>query len=163
MKSPDVTRKSGFNLADLQKIFTLVRKNWWIVVILVGISFGIGSIYVYKLEKVYASGTQLLLKSNDEFTSGSLIADNSGGFYGNTYKTFIDNSNEIRVLKSQDLIEATLRRLDFDVSYFIVGRLKTEEVYSGVPFSIRPVFLNPGLYEQMISFRIIYAEEFDLE
>lgn len=163
MKSPDVSKKGGFNLADLQKIYSLIRKNWWIVAIFAGISYGIGYLYVYKLEKVYASGTQLLLKSNDEFNSGSVIGDNSGGFYGNTYKTYIDNSNEIRVIKSQDLIEATLRRLDFDVSYYLVGRLKTEEVFSGVPFSFKPIVLNPALYEQMISFRIISAEEYELE
>lgn len=162
MKRKEVSGKGGFSLSDLQKIFSIVRKNWWIVIILGGISLGLGYLYVYKQEKIYVSSTQLLLKNNEEYSSGSLIGDNSG-FYGNTYKTFIDNSNEIRVLESQDLIEKVLQRLDFDVSYYLVGRLRTTEVYSGVPFSVHLKAMNPQLYEQQISFKILSFEEYMME
>ena len=38
-------------------------------------------------------------------------------------------SQEIPLLKSQDRIQETLDRLDFNVSYFLVGRLKASEIY----------------------------------
>src|ERR1041385_8980282 len=124
--------KGGFSIADLQKIFPIIRKNWWLPVVLGALSFGIGYLYVYKLDKVYSTSTSLLLKTQDDYTAGSIISDNTK-FYGGMTKTFVDNSNEIRVIKSQDLIERSLNKLDFDVSYFLVGRFKTTEVYSGVP------------------------------
>src|ERR1051326_6094978 len=111
----------GFNIGDLKKIFPIIRKNWWIVVLIGGLSYLAGLLYVYKLDKIYAVNTQLLLKSNDDYNQGSLITDQR--YFGNAGKTFIDNSNEIKILQSQDLIENALDRLDFDVSYFLVGRL----------------------------------------
>jgi capsular exopolysaccharide synthesis family protein len=153
--------KGGFSISDLQKIIPIIRKNWWIVLILGLLSFGIGSFYVYKLDKVYSASTSLLLKTNDDYNPGSVISDNSK-FYGSTYKTFVDNSNEIRVIKSQDLIEKALTKLDFDVSYFLVGRIKTTEVYSGVPFSFKVFVLSDKLYEQKMKFKILSVKQFEI-
>lgn len=163
MKKTEIAPKKGFEIADLMKIVSLIRKNWWITVVLGGLGYGIGYMYVFKTEKVYACSTQLLLKQNSEFNQSSLINDGTGGFYGNVGRTFIDNSNEMRILKSQDLIEEALQRLDFDVSYFLVGRVRTTEVYTGVPFRIHPLVVNPGLYEQMISMKILSFDEYRME
>lgn len=153
--------KGGFTLNDIQKILPIIRKNWWIVLILGGISLIIGNFYVYKLDKIYASSSSLLLKSNEDYNPGSIISDN-GKYYGNTGKTFIDNSNEIRVLKSQDLIEKALLRLDFEVSYFLVGRVRTTEVYSGVPFSVKLYNLNNQLYEQKMKFHVLSKKQYEI-
>jgi tyrosine-protein kinase Etk/Wzc len=155
------TPKGGFSISDLQKIIPIIRKNWWLVVLFGLLSYGIGAFYVFKLDKVYAASTSLLLKTNDDYNAGSVISDNTK-FYGNTYKTFVDNSNEIRVIMSQDLIEKALSRLDFDVSYFLVGRLRTTEVYSGVPFSFKLLALNEKLYEQKIKFKIISISQYEI-
>ncbi len=145
----NIAPKGGFSLNDIKKILPMIRKNWWIVLLFGGIFYVIGSFYVYKLDKVYASSSSLLLKANEDYNPGSVISDN-GRFYGNASKTFVDNSNEIRILQSHDLVEKALLRLDFDISYYLVGRVRTTEVYAGVPFSIKPYVLNNGLYEQKL-------------
>lgn len=157
----NIAPKGGFSLNDIKKILPMIRKNWWIVVLFGAIFYLIGSFYVYKLDKVYASSSSLLLKSNEDYNPGSVISDNAR-FYGNASKTFVDNSNEIRILQSHDLIEKALGRLDFDVSYYLVGRVRTTEVYAGVPFSIKPYVLNSALYEQKIKFRIISQTQYEL-
>lgn len=149
----------GFSAAELKKVYSYVRKNWWIVAVVVGVAYGIGALYAYKEVKVYAVSTQILLKSNDDYTPGSLVTDR---FYGNSAKSYIDNSNEMRVIQSQDLIERSLDKLDFDVSYFLVGRIRTTEVYSGVPFTVKPYTLNPQLYEQQMKFRIVDKKSYEL-
>src|ERR1041385_7045684 len=103
--------KGGFTLNDIQKIIPIIRRNWWIVLIMGGISLAIGNFYVYKLDKVYASSCSLLLQAHEDYNPGSIISDESK-YYGNTGKTYVDNSNEIRVIKSQDLIEKALMKLD---------------------------------------------------
>ncbi|MEO5642605.1 MAG: polysaccharide biosynthesis tyrosine autokinase [Bacteroidia bacterium] len=158
----NIAPKGGFSLNDIKKILPMIRKNWWIVVLFGAVAYLIGAFYVYKLDKIYASSSSLLLKSNEDYNPGSVISDNSR-FYGNASKTFVDNSNEIRILQSHDLIEKALSRLDFDVSYFLVGRVRTTEVYAGVPFSIKPYVLNAALYEQKIKFRIISEVEYELK
>ncbi|MDQ3108677.1 MAG: Wzz/FepE/Etk N-terminal domain-containing protein, partial [Bacteroidota bacterium] len=81
MKQAIPTPKGGFSLNDLQKIIPIIRRNWWIVVLLAGVGYLLGAFYVYKLDKVYASSTSLLLKSNEDYNPGSVISDNSK-FYG---------------------------------------------------------------------------------
>jgi tyrosine-protein kinase Etk/Wzc len=157
----DLRDKGAMSLGDLKKFLPVIRKNWWLVLLLGGLAYFIGRVYVYKLNKIFAVSTQLLLKSNDDYSNGSLITDNR--YYGGTYKTYVDNSNEIRVLQSQDMIEKTLERLDFDVSYYLVGRLRTTEVYSGVPFSVKVVLINPALYEQQIKFNIGKNDTYTIE
>jgi hypothetical protein len=44
-------------------------------------------------------------------------------------QSYSDIVNQKRVLTSYDLIDAALNKLDFDISYFIVGRFKTSQVY----------------------------------
>ena len=157
----EVTAKGGFSISDLQRIIPIIRKNWWIVAVFGLLAYAIGYFYVYKLDKVYSSSTSLLLKTNDDYNPGSVISDNSK-FYGGTYKTFVDNSNEIRIIKSQDLIEKALTKLDFDVSYFLVGRIRTTEVYSGVPFSFKLYALNDKLYEQKMKFKIVSVTDYEI-
>jgi tyrosine-protein kinase Etk/Wzc len=141
---------------EIRKILTIIRKNWWIVVIFGGIAAAIGSFVAYKQTSVYSVGTQILLKTNDEFNQSSVISDNGGGnFYGNTYKTFVDNSNEKRIITSFDLIKATIQRLDFNVSYFIVGRIKTQEVFQKVPFHVKVKAMRDQFHEMPISMKIM--------
>jgi capsular exopolysaccharide synthesis family protein len=65
-----------------------------------------------------------------------------------------DNSNQIRVLTSNDIIGKAIAKLKLDVSYYIVGRLKTIEVYEYMPFDFSCKVLNGKLYETEIKFKI---------
>lgn len=150
------------NQGDITRILSILRKNWWIVVVVTALGFGVGSFYTYKLTNVYGATTQILLRANDEIKQGSLISDNP--YYGPTVKTFIDNSNERRILTSYDLVSATMDRLNFDVSYFTVGRIRTEEVFKGIPFSVTVgVISDPLMYEQKMLFKNLTDNKFSLK
>jgi capsular exopolysaccharide synthesis family protein len=153
----------GFSIRDLLKFLPYIRKNWWVVVLFGVLAFFIGELYIYKLDRVYAVSTQLLLKQNDDYTSGDLITGTNSKYFGNAYGTYVDNSNEIRVIQSHDLVEKALDKLNFDVSYYLVGRLKTTEVYSGIPFTVTVSTLNPDLYEQEIKFKELDNKRYELD
>ncbi len=146
---------------DITRILSILRKNWWIVVLITAAGFGIGNFYTYKLTNIYGATTQILLHSNDEIKQGSIISDNP--YYGPTVKTYIDNSNEKRILMSYDLISATIERLNFDVSYFIVGRVRTEEVFLGVPFTTIVGEISPSFYEQKMGFKVLDETSYSLK
>jgi capsular exopolysaccharide synthesis family protein len=149
-------------LQEIKFVLGIVRKNWWIPLLVVGLAFFAGYIYSYKLNNVYAAEAEVLLHSNDEFNSSGFITDAPSGYYGNSYKTYVDNSNEKRIISSYDMIERALLRLNFDVSYFLVGRLRTEEVFAGVPFRIKVLSLNKELQEQQILFKILDADHYEI-
>lgn len=133
-------------------------RNWYLIFILPVVAYFAAVLYSYKLVDVYAASTQILLKSNDQYNPSSIITD-GGGF---NYKGYVDNTNETRVIKSYDLIKEAINRLDLGVSYFVVGRVKTEEMFESPPFSLEVFSMNPILYEQMMRFRVLNMNEFEV-
>jgi capsular exopolysaccharide synthesis family protein len=147
------------DMKDIQFVWKALQKNWYVPLISVAILFGIGYLYSYKLTNMYAAKTQILLKSGANVNAASVISEN---FYGNTGQSFIDNSNEIRVIQSYDLVKKALDRLDFDVSYFLVGRIRTSEMFEGIPFKVKSFNINPALFEQQMRFKILDLEHYEL-
>lgn len=152
---------SILSVADLKLLWAVVAKNWYIALVLTMLTFGIGFIYSYKLTDIYSAKTQILLKANNSINTASIISEN-GGFYGGAGQSFVDNSNEIRVIQSYDLMKKTLDRLDLDVSYFLIGRIRTEELFTGIPFKIKVLNLKPALYEQSMRIKLLDWDRFQM-
>ena len=133
------------NINDLKVIWRIISRDWYIPVIVVSIFYVIGYFYVYKLTNVYQASVELL-KSNDTYQKENLITDQ--GFYGGS-QSYIDNSNEIRIIKSYDLMKETIFKLKdrLQISYFLIGRVRTTEQFSGCPFHVKVTTINPGLNE----------------
>jgi len=149
---------SIISIADLKNIWNIVVKNWYIAIIGISLFLGIGWIYAYKQTDIFSAKTQILLKNNTSVNANSIITEN--GFYGGG--SFVDNSNEIRVIQSYDLMKKTLERLDMDVSYYLIGRIRTEELFKGLPFKVKVINLNSSLYEQSIRFNVLNYNSFEI-
>ena len=148
--------------SDLKAIWRIIVKNWYIPIIVTPIFFLIGYFYVYKLTNVYQASVELL-KKNDSYYKGNLISDQSGGFFG-TSKTYIDNSNEMRILRSHDLMKSAVLKLKnrLETSYYIVGRVRTTEQFSGMPFKVQVNSINSNLNEAIIKFKIVDYNSYEL-
>ena len=147
---------------DLKLVWRIISKNWFLPLILVPIFYLVGYFYIYKLTNVYQASIELL-KTNDSYYKNNLISDQGANFYGSS-KTFIDNSNEMRILKSYDLMKETVLKLKdrLEVSYYIVGRVRTTEQFVGMPFSIKLKNANPSINEAVVKFRIIDFDKYEL-
>lgn len=143
---------------DIARILSIVRKNWYLPILFGIAGVFLGNFYTYRLTSIYAAKTQIMLRSNDEINPGAIISDNS--YYGNTTKTFVDNSNEKRVISSYDLISQAMHRLDFDVSYFLVGRVRTEEIFRTAPFVVKVISISSSLYEQQMKINFLSGNSF---
>lgn len=142
---------------DLRFFLRIVQKNWYLVVLAVALSAVLSALYSYKLPEVHGASTQILLKDREVFNYQTQIYQNIGyiAAYG-------DIVNQKRVLTSYDMIDKTLDKLDFDVSYYILGRLKTTEKYHELPFEVDAVPLDKSLYEKPIDVKIVDAETFTI-
>ncbi len=145
------------DLNDLKIVWRIFSKNWIILVVAVIISAVIANIYIHKQTSVFAAQTQLLLKSAEPYRTTSVIYESSFN-YGSFEKT----ANEMRVIKSYNLIDRAISKLNLNVSYFIAGHLKTTEVYDAVPFLVLPGTINPNLYEQPIKVKILDEYRYSL-
>lgn len=141
---------------DLNLLWRVVKSNWYIPILVIPIFYAIGVFYAYRQIDVYAASTQLLLNKNDEYYSGNVVTD-AGALY-------IDNANEMKVIGSYDLMKETIRRLKdkLQVSYFIIGRVKTAEQFTGNPFKVKINNINPEWYESIVDFKILDYNTYEL-
>jgi len=140
---------------DLRYFFRIFSKNWYFVLIAVVLSSALSWMYSYKLPEVYGSSTQILLKSRDVYNYQNQLYQGIGYI-----AAFGDISNQKRVITSYDLIEETLEKLDFEVSYYIIGRFKTTEAYGSLPFKVNIELINKRLYEKPFNLKIIDSDHY---
>ncbi|MFZ1331907.1 MAG: Wzz/FepE/Etk N-terminal domain-containing protein, partial [Flavobacteriales bacterium] len=150
-------RGSIIDAKDLRYFIRIASKNWYFVAVAIVLASVLSYLYSYKLPDVYGATTQILLKDRDVYDYQSSVYKSLGytGVYG-------DIVNQRRVLTSYDLVDATLDKLDFDVSYFIVGRFKTSQVHGTLPFTVEIDGLSPKLLGKPFDLRIVDTEKFTL-
>lgn len=148
------TNKQGIiSEKDIQAILRVVRQNWYIPIITLILAYSVAYFYIYKVTNIYQASTQLLVNIKDYYDK-NLISDEN--MYSSAYTAYIDNSNQMRVIKSYDIMEETIEKLKdvLQVSYFIVGKVRTTEQFSGMPFEIKVNNINPSFYELPMKFKI---------
>ena len=157
MASAPGPKKGIIEVNDLRNFMRIVSKNWYFVAVALLLSAVLSYLYSYKIANVYAARTQILLKDKESYDYQTQVYKTIGfvSAYG-------DIVNQKRVLTSYDIIDRTLQKLDFDVSYYIIGRFKTTQVYGGMPFTVQMQVLNTKLYERPFDLHINDPEHFSL-
>ncbi len=145
---------------DINLIIRIIKQNWWVPIVIVTILFAFGTLYVYRLTTVYKASTEFLLKNEDTYYRSNVVNDAS--FYSMT--SYVDNSNETRIVKSYDLASQTVDKLldAIQVSYYIVGKVRTTEYFQGMPFKIQVMNLNPDFYERVFDFRVLSPTSYEI-
>jgi tyrosine-protein kinase Etk/Wzc len=158
-------KQSIFSEKDLNFFLRILRKNWWVPLIVLPIFYGIGKFYLYRLPDIYKVSTEFLFKSNDTYYQGNVLSEAS--FY--TAAVYTDNQNEQRILQSYDLANKVIDKLisKIGVSYFIIGKVLTTEDIDGMPFKIiadeaKVRALNRDLFERLYDFKITGPETFEI-
>ena len=148
--------KTIIDADDLQVIWKIFSKNWYFIIFFPLVAAVIAYLKTYQEPDIYASRTQILLKTDEIYGYQNQIYKQIGGAYG----LYGDITNQKRVLSSYDLIKKSLTDLDFEVSYFIAGRVKTTEYFEKVPFKIEVDTMSRGLYEKPIEFKIVDLDHY---
>ncbi len=120
------------DVEDLLIVWKFISKNWLIILILPVISGLLAYLYVHRLSDEYGAKTEILLGSASGYERQSQIYRGLTG-YGNSVSEL---TNQIRIIQSHDLISRALDKLDFQTSYYIVGRAKTTEIPFIDPFEV---------------------------
>lgn len=148
---------SIIDIQDVKNIWRIFTKNWYIIGSLILVSYILSQIYTYKISKTYAAKTQILLKSEDIYDYQTQLYKSIG-----YYESYQDVANQKRVVTSTNLIQKAISKLSLDVSYYIVGRFKTEEVFEYIPFKVDVRGFNSDFYEKEINFRIKDDKSFEI-
>jgi len=114
--------KNLFDVDDLKMVWRLISKNLLILILIPTFCAFISYFYTHKLTQIYGAKTQVLLKQGEIYDYQNPLYKGLG-YYG----VYGDISNQIRVLQSHDLIQKAIEKLNFKISYYIIGRIKTTE------------------------------------
>lgn len=144
-------------LKDIKKILQVLLGNWHIVLVCVLVSAVAAYFYSYRLPKIYAARTQVILKSDEIYPIQQNMLQDLGFYY-----SWEKMSNEKNIIASTDIISQVVSKVKSDVSYYIVGRLHTGEVYAGTPFSVDAKIYNGRFYDLPFTIKIISPESFGL-
>ena len=159
--NPSNTKKQAIvSQKDLNLLLRIIKTNWWVPIVVLPFFYVIGTFYVYRLTNIYQASTQFLLKVNDTYYQNNVLSDAS--FY--SYGSYVDNLNEQRIIQSYDLSSQVVDKLldKIQVSYFIVGKVRTTEEFRDMPFEVIINSVNPGFYEQVFDLRIIDYKNYEL-
>ncbi len=150
-------KTSIIDMDDFRAFWKIFSKNWYILLAAIVLSSVLCYFYTYKLISIYAAKSQILLKTDKTYDYQTSLYKSLG-----YYEAYQDNINQVKVITSNDLISKSLSKLKIGTSYYIVGRLKTTEVYESMPFTFSVKLLSQGLYEQLIKFHILDENHYEL-
>jgi capsular exopolysaccharide synthesis family protein len=155
-----VTVKSNsiIDAKDVKKIGKAFISNWFIILICLLFSLLSAYLYSFKLPRIYAATTQLLLAEQKTYSYQEGLFQGLGLSSSSWEKM----ANEQRVITSTDLISQTVSKLKSDISFFIVGRLQTKEFFSGAPFQVSAQIYSNDFYEFPFTFKIIDSENYEI-
>ncbi len=156
----ETKKQSVVSERDLKLLWRIVRCNWYIPIIFLPLFYLAGRFYTHRLTDIYQASSQIILNRSDNYYQNNVLTD--AGFYGNS--SYIDNSNELRILSSYDIMQETVSRLKdrLQVSYFIVGRVLTSEQFTGVPFVVKVSTIKSSWYELPFDFKVVDYDNYEL-
>ena len=118
---------------DLRSLFSKLLSKWYLFVICVGITGALAVSYLKTATRIYAIEATMLMKDESGGPSSGKTEFMKGmGFFGSNGEI----EDQIAVLTSRTNIRTTLKRLDFDISYYETNNFRTTEKYDYPPFYV---------------------------
>ena len=107
-------------------------KSWPIFLVSLLICIGIAVIYLrYTVPKYMATTSFLVIELDGESTGSKDIIE-----HAMNGKSEVNLSSEIMQVSSKSLMERTISKNDFNIAYYIKGRIHSVEIYKEAPFTL---------------------------
>ena len=130
-------KQNGFfveetNSRTIKEKLSLYINNWPIFLVSLLICVGLALFYVRYTVPKFMATTSFLVKEMEEGSSSSkdIIELALNG------KSEVNLNSEIMLVSSRNLMERTIAKNDFNISYYIKGRIHNIEIYKEVPFTL---------------------------
>ena len=128
-----MTTQRSADTIDLRAIFRKLLAKWWWFAITLTLSVGAAVAYIKTTPKAYMVQSMMIMGDHSRNTFGAQEEFLKGQSY---LRSSADLEDKIAVLTSRANITKTLRRLDFEISYFERKNFLTLEKYDYPPFHV---------------------------
>ena len=126
------------SLKQLRLVLKVAAKNWLLLLLLPGMAYGYGRFVTHQQLDQHGAQAELLLEEKDEYDKAREVVE--GVISRRFQRQGPDIANQVRILKSRDLVARAVGDLDHNITHFIVGRVRALPVggLSGVEVEAWP-------------------------
>lgn len=128
---------------DFKRVLARAIRFWYVVVLSLGIAFTVAFYKTRYSQRIYPVSASIMIREMQETGGAELLYKNA---LIDPYRNYL---NEPYIIRSYPLIEKVVRSLNFHVTFFQEGYLKTSDAYSFNPVRARwcgPDKIQPGRY-----------------
>lgn len=127
------SNNSKQNTFDFRLFLHYSLKYWYLFILSLVIAYSIGFVYVRYAKPIYAVNSTVMIKDGGYYSSKATGQLTEGlGMFKMSYNIF----NELEIMKSYVLVYKAVKSLDFEVSYFVSGAVREDEVYQSSPYIV---------------------------
>ncbi len=124
------------SFSDIRKFLGKILRRWHWIVITLFWAMLIAFLYNRYQTPVYNISASIITQKFDETNNNNFSNALPQILSSDYFQQRIEVAQEIPLLRAQSKIIATLNNLNFNVSYFVEGNVKTTEVYPGSFFTV---------------------------
>lgn len=123
------------NVVTLKETLVKFLAYWPLFVLSLAISIGAAFLYLRGATTKYKASALLLVRQDSKSANTATYSDDpindvlTGKRRGNL-------DNELQMIRNIDLMKRVVIKNQFNISYYIVGRFKNTDMYTGVPFRL---------------------------
>lgn len=142
---------------DYARLFRVVLSRWYLVAATILVCFLLARLYVWYTPKMYA--TNAIMKFDEKKSEISELVS----VINNADRATAKVQSESFVIKSRSLIESAVKDLDYKISFYIAGRVRTYETYPNKPLNIEILREDSAtFYKGLITFQAVNPTKFTL-
>lgn len=146
---------------DMTLVFDALKwllRNWYWILLGPAITLTAAYFQLRYAENMYSAGARILVKKEAVQQQSELSAITGGRFSQGTGESGM--SDQIDLLKSHRLMDKVVKKTDFNVRYFVEGRVKTVELFpERSPVRVKILSEEPG----SVNFEINTLKDSEIE
>ena len=138
----DENKTSVFNQQfDTRTFLIIVKKNIWVVILLILMSLGAG--FAYHRYSTPRFKTSTIIQVKNENQTNKIL-----GISSNLMDK--DLAPVIELIRSNEFLKTVIEVLPLDISYYRKGTFLSTELYGSTPFEIKYNITNTAIFDQII-------------
>lgn len=140
---------------DLKQFILRYLRYWYVFALAVCIALGAAWFYNWYAQPVFAISSKVLIKEEASSPAQAIMND-----LEMTSKSK-NLENEIEILRSHRMVGKALEEVDFEVTYNLIGNIKTTEIYTESPVRIEVDSLHHFAYFTAFSMQLLNNGDFE--
>ncbi|WP_298899284.1 polysaccharide biosynthesis tyrosine autokinase [uncultured Psychroserpens sp.] len=156
-----MSQDSLTNKDTIVNLVELYLSKWKLIAFCLLIALAAAFVKIRYSTFMYQANATIKLKEDENSRSLSEISSLQNGGLSSTLPNVVD---EIEVIKSRSILTQVVKDLKLNISYYVSGKVKKEEIYSNPPVDIN-FFLSDSVLADVhksLYIKIISAQQYEL-